>query len=102
VRKIHATSVHGEADVLQHRVEVAPLDRRRHQAQERVRGEQDEQIERACDPGLHRQHMGAQRQRQVVAERGDQAAEQRQDRHPKQHRSFVVTPDAGNFVEQRF
>ena len=69
---------------------------------ERVRGEQDEQIEGAGHPGLHRQHMGAQRQRQIVAERGDQAAEQRQDRHPEQHRSFVVTPDAGDLVDQRF
>ena len=38
----------GEADVLQHRIEVAALDRRAGDAQERVRGDQDEQIERAA------------------------------------------------------
>ena len=70
-------------------------------AQERIRGDQDEQIERAGDPGLHRQHMGAQRQRQIVAEGGDQAAEQRQDRHPQQHRAFVIAPHAGDLVDQR-
>ena len=93
--------MHGEADVLQHRIEVAALDRRIGDAQERIRGDQDEQIERAGDPGLHRQHMRAQRQRQIVAEGRDQAAEQRQDRHPQQHRSFVIAPDAGDLVDQR-
>ena len=93
--------MHGETDILQHRIEVAALDRRIGDAQERVRGDQDEQIEGAGDPGLHRQHMGAQRQRQVIAERRDQAAEQRQDRDPQQHRAFMIAPDAGDLVDQR-
>ncbi len=74
--------MHREADVLQHRIEVAALDRWIGDAQKGVRCDQDEQIERAGNPGLHRQHMGAQRQRQIIAECGDEAAEQRQDRHP--------------------
>ena len=74
--------MHREADVLQHWIEVAALDRRIGNAQEGIRGNQDEQIECAGDPGLHRQHMGAQRQRQLVAEGRDHAAEQGQDRHP--------------------
>jgi hypothetical protein len=90
-----------EADVLQHRIEVAALDRRAGDAQERIRGDQDEQIEGAGDPALHRQHMRAQRQRQVVAEGSDQAAEQRQDRHPQQHRAFMIAPYAGDLVKQR-
>ena len=92
--------MHGEADVLQHGIEVATLDRRICDAQKRIRGDEDEQIERAGDPGLHRQHMRAQRARQIVAEGCDQAAKQRQDRHPQQHRSFVIAPDAGDLVDQ--
>ena len=38
--------MHGEADVLEHRIEIAALDRRRGDAQERVRGDENEQIER--------------------------------------------------------
>ena len=49
-----------EAEILQDRIEVAALERRLREAQERVRGEQDEQIEGAGDPRLHRQHVGLQ------------------------------------------
>ena len=93
--------MHREADVLQHRIEVAPLDRRGGEPRERVGGHQDEEIEGGRDPGLHREHAGAQRQRQIVAEQRDHGAEQRQDRHPQQHRAFVVPPHAGDLVEQR-
>ncbi|MHC2272429.1 hypothetical protein ACVILJ_007812 [Bradyrhizobium diazoefficiens] len=93
--------MHGETDVLQHGIEIASLDRRVGDTQERVRGHQDEEIEGTGDPGLHREHMRAQRQRKIVAERRDQSAEQRQDRHPQQHRAFMVSPNAGDLVEQR-
>jgi hypothetical protein len=94
--------MHREADILQHRIEIAALERRLRQPQERIRGHQDEQIERRSDPALHRQHMRAQRQRQIIAEGGDEPAEQCEDRHPQQHRAFVVSPHAGDLVEQRF
>ena len=42
------------------------LDRRGIEAQERVRGEQDEGEEPDADHALHRQHAGAQRRRQVA------------------------------------
>ncbi len=51
-----------------------------------------------CD----REHVGAQRSRQVCAERGDQRAEEdREDQHPEEHRALVIAPDAGDLVEQR-
>ena len=51
--------VYREADILQHRIEVPPLERRARDAQERVRGEQDEEIECAGDPSLHGEHQRA-------------------------------------------
>ncbi|MGY4496409.1 hypothetical protein ACVWYH_000336 [Bradyrhizobium sp. GM24.11] len=78
-----------------------PFDRRIDDAQERIRGDQDEEIEGAGDPGLDREHMRAQRQGQIVAEGGDQSAEQGQDRHPQQHRAFMVSPHSGDLVDQR-
>ncbi len=93
--------MHREADILQQRIEITALDRRIGNANKGIRGDQDEQIERRRDPGLHRQHVRAQRQRQVVAEDSDQSAEQCKDQHPQQHRAFVIAPDAGELVDQR-
>ena len=101
IAQVKHRRMHREADVLQHRIEIAALDRRTGDAQERIRGDQDEEIERAGDPGLHGQHMRTQRQRQIVAEGSDQAAEQRENRYPEQHRSFVIAPHAGDLVDQR-
>ena len=49
--------MHRQADVLQDRVEIAPFGRRVRDAGEGVRCEEDEEIERAGDPGLHRQSV---------------------------------------------
>ena len=102
IAEIEHRRMHGEADVLQHGVEVPALDRRIGQPQERIRGQQDEEIESAGDPGLHREHARAQRQRQIVAERRDHAAEQGKDRDPQDHGALVIAPDAGDLVDQRF
>ena len=45
IAEIEQRRMDGEAGVLQDRIEVAALERRLRQAQERVRGEQDEEIE---------------------------------------------------------
>ena len=70
-------------------------------AQERVRGQQDEQEERRRDPGLHAQHVGLEPRRQVAAEHRHHGAEQRQDEDPQQHRAFMVSPGAGDLVDER-
>ena len=70
----------------------------------RVKGldaKHDEQEKGDGDAGLHGEHVGAQRVRQVAAEEGDGGAEQREDQHPQQHGAFVVPPHAGDLVEQR-
>ena len=94
IAEIEQRRMDGEAEILQDRVEVAAFERRVRQARERVGGDEDEQIEGAGDPRLHRQHMRLQRRRQIAAEGGDKRAEQRQDQHPQEHRALVVSPDA--------
>jgi hypothetical protein len=91
----------GEAGILQQRVEAVAVGRRRHEAEERVRGEQNEGEEGDADQSLHRERPGAQRGRQVDAEGGERRAEQRQDQHPEQHRALVVAPDAAHLVDHR-
>jgi hypothetical protein len=86
---------------LQDRIEVAALVRCLRQPQERIRGGENEQVERRGDPRLHRQHVGFKGGRQVAAEGRDQRAEQREDQHPEQHRALVVAPHAGELVDQR-
>ena len=66
-----------------------------------IGGEDDEEQEGDGDDGLHGQHVGAQRRRQVAPNSATAAAEQGEDQHPQQHRAFVVPPHAGDLVEQR-
>ena len=68
--------MNGEAGVLQDRIEIASLERRLEDAQERVRRDQDEQQECDGNPGLHGQHIGLEPGRQVSAEQRDQRTEQ--------------------------
>ena len=90
-----------EADVLQDRIEVTALDRRIGDPRKRIRGRENEQIERRTDPRLRRQDERTQRARQVIAECRHHRAEQRQDQHPQQHRAFVIPPYSGDLVDHR-
>ncbi len=90
-----------EAQVLQDRVHAPAVKRRRRQAQERVRGEEDESEEAGADHALDREHARAQVRRQAGTEPGHGRAEQRQDQHPQDHRAFVVRPHTGDLVEER-
>ena len=94
IAEVEHRRMDGEADVLQHRVEVLPFDRRRIEAGERVRRRQDEQQEGGADPALNGQHVGAQRRRQVAPEHRDQRAEEGEDQHPQEHRALMVAPGA--------
>ena len=101
IAEIEERRMEGEAGVLQQRVQVAPVRRRREDAREGIRGQDGEGEEADGDPGLHAQHARAQGRRQVAPEARDRGAEQRQDQDPEQHRAFVVPPDAGDLVEHR-
>ena len=78
-----------------------PFEGRRREARERVRGRQDEEVERRRDPGLDGEHVGPERRRQVGAEDRDEGAEQRQDQDPQEHRALMVPPDARELVDER-
>ena len=93
--------MHGEAEILQDRVEVLPLDRRRVEAEERVGGDEDEDEEGARDPGLDAEDVRPQRVGQVAGEERHQGAEEGEDEHPQHHRAFVVSPYARELVEER-
>ena len=101
IADIEQRRMNREARILQDRVEIAALERRVGDAQERVGGQQDEEKEGDRDPGLHAEHVGLEPRRQIAAEQRDQRAEQRQDQHPQQHRAFVIPPHAGDLVDQR-
>ena len=91
----------GETRILQDRIEIAALEWRIGNAQERIRGGENEKLKGGCDPGLHRERIGAKLRRQIAAERRDQRAEQGQDEHPQHHGALVVAPDAGQAIHQR-
>jgi hypothetical protein len=74
--------MNGEAGILQDGIEVAPLERRIRDAQERIRSDQNEENECDRDRGLHREHGGLEPRRQVAAEQPDQRAEQAENEHP--------------------
>ncbi len=91
----------GEAGVLQQRVQVVAVQRRREDALEGIGGEEGKGQEADRDHGLDRQHPRLEPRGQVAAEGRHRAAEQRQDQDPQQHGALVVPPDAGDLVEQR-
>ena len=101
IAEIEHRRMEREAGVLQDRIEIAALERRIGDAQERIRRDQNEQMKGGSDPGLHGERIGLERRRQVGAEQRDERAEECQDRYPQHHRAFVVAPDAGQPIDQR-
>ena len=91
----------GEAGVLQQRIEVISIKRRRYQPQKRVGGEQHERQKCDTDHRLNRQNARAQGWRQVAPECGDKRAKQRKNQYPEQKRAFVIAPDTCEFIEKR-
>ena len=90
-----------EADVLQQRVEPGAFHRRHRQALERVGGQEQEGIEAQCHEALHRQRRAHGAFGQALLEGCQQTARRGQHADPQQHRALVVTPGAGELVDQR-
>ncbi len=101
IADIEQRRVDREAEILQDRVEVLPLPRRRDQTPERIRGQQREGEEGDADTALRRERAGPQLRRQRTPRQCDQRAEQHEDEDPEQHRALVVPPDRGQLVDQR-
>jgi hypothetical protein len=75
--------------------------RRGRQPLEGVGGEQQKGQKRDADQALDAERAGVQARRQVAPECRQRRPEERQDQHPEQHGALVVSPDAGDLVEQR-
>ena len=90
-----------EADVLQHRVEILTLDRRRIQPRERIGGDQDEEQEGGRIQACTARTVACSDIGRFSAEGRNQRAEQRQDQHPEEHRALMIPPYSGDLVEQR-
>ena len=101
VAQVEQRRVRHEPRVLQQRIELGPLERRRAQPQEGIGGEDQEPQERHPDQALDPQHPGLQRLAQPPAEQGHRRAIDAQDQHPQQHRPLVAAPGRGEAIGQR-
>ena len=68
IAEIKKRRMNREPDILQQRIEVAPLGRRVGEAQERIRADENKEIKRRRDPGLNAERVGAQARRQIASE----------------------------------
>ena len=100
VAQIEQRRMEDEAGVLQQRIELAALERRGAQPQERVRGEDREAQERGADQALHRPARAPAASRAARPPNSATAAAiHRQDQHPQQHRAFVAAPGRGEAID---
>jgi hypothetical protein len=101
IAEIQQRRMDREARVLENGIEVASLEGRGRQTLERIRGQENEGEERHADEALNGERVRAQRAWERTAEQGDDRAEHRQNEDPQQHRTLVVSPDAGDLVDCR-
>ncbi len=91
----------GEPDVLQQGIEPHSLRRRRRQALERVRTEQQEGVETERNHPLCGERRVHRSLGQPPFDGCNQRARQPHDHDPQQHRAFVVAPGARKLEDQR-
>jgi hypothetical protein len=86
------------AGILQQRVQIPAVSRRREQAIERIGGQQQEQQETQTDQphdGQNARHHG---QRHALAETGHRASPTREHEQPQQHGSLMAAPGRGDAI----
>ena len=89
------------ADILQQRIQVAPVRGGRNQPLERVRGEQHEGEKTHAYQPHHSYSAGHEFLGQMPAEARDRDGPPGEDQQPEQHRALVPAPDAGDAVLHR-
>src|SRR5262249_39414675 len=82
IAEVQQWRMNGEANVLQNRIQITPLEGGLLETSEWIGSEKNEQIESAGDPRLHRQHIRLQCRGQVPAECADQSSEKGQYQYP--------------------
>ena len=90
-----------EPRVLQERIEAGTFDRRRIYAQEWIRGEENVDEKCRSEEALNSECRRRKRRAAAFAERGENRID-REHQHPEEHRAFVVSPHARDFVEEGF
>ncbi len=91
-----------QADILQHRIEVAPVDGEvRQRAGKGIRGENNKQQEAEIDHAHHRQHARQRILRHAAAENRHQQRPAAEQQHPEQQRAFVRAPGRSDAVIHR-
>ena len=93
--------MHGEREILQERVEVESFGRRGHEARERIRGRQHEQLEPDADEPEEAEHAAAKRRIQRAARGRHGECPAREDQRPQEQRTLVRAPDGCDAVEDR-
>ena len=89
------------ARILQQRIQVAAVGRRRKQAVERVRREQHEEQEAEADEAHDAEHARDHLVGQMAAPQRDRDRPPAEHQHPQQHRAFVRAPGRGEPVVER-
>ena len=87
--------------ILQQRIQVAAVRRRRQQAIERIGSQQHKQHETDGHQPHHAHHARDQRRRQVAAEYGHRDSPHIEHQHPQQQRAFVRAPRGRKAVKHR-
>jgi hypothetical protein len=91
----------GEPRILKQRIEPLPLRGRRIETREGVRCEQQEGIETEPDRRLRGERRDQRATLKPPLEKRHTAPRERENRHPQEHRPFVISPGSGKLVEQR-
>ncbi len=89
----------GEARILEQRVEPLPFARGRDEPGEGVRRKEQKRIEADPDRCLGGKRGGERRLFERPFEQRDRRTRCREDRHPQQHRAFMIAPCPREFVE---
>jgi hypothetical protein len=89
-----------QAGILQQRVEPLPVRRRRPEPGKGVRGDEKEGIEAEREDGLCAERCDQSPLARPVRKHGDECSGDGEDRHPHEHRAFVVPPRARDLVDE--
>ncbi len=91
-----------EAGILQQRVKALTVKGCRINPLKRVGSEQNKQQKADTDQSLYGKDPGFQTAGQMTAKSSNSKAEQCQNPNPQKERSFMIAPDATDFIQHRF
>jgi hypothetical protein len=93
--------MHGQGEILQERIEIAPFGSGRNQASEGIRGRQHEELEAEADHAEEADDAAAKRRIEGAAACRDRQRPAGQAERPQEQRALVRAPDGGDPIEKR-